>query len=184
MYTREMRVRIRAATAADSEAIAAIHNQGIEDRQATLDTGLRTPAASREWIEKRGSRHPVYVAETTFEPTSGAGDTPARTGPGTVVGWASLNSFNPRPAYDHVADFSVYVDRAWRGKGVGGQLLGQLIEVARGLGHHKMVLAALSRNRAGLALYTRAGFTRVGVYREHGQLDGQWVDVTIMEKIL
>jgi L-amino acid N-acyltransferase YncA len=38
-----------------------------------------------------------------------------------------LNRFNPRAAYDHVADFSVYVDRNWRGKGVGGQLLDRLI---------------------------------------------------------
>ena len=39
-------------------------------------------------------------------------------------------------------------------------------------------------NTAGVALYTRAGFTRVGIYREQGQLDGAWVDVVIMEKLL
>jgi L-amino acid N-acyltransferase YncA len=83
-----------------------------------------------------------------------------------------------------VADFSIYVDRGWRGKGVGTQLLDRLIEVARDHGFHKMVLAALASNTAGLALYTRAGFSRVGVYREHGQLDGCWVDVLIMEKLL
>jgi L-amino acid N-acyltransferase YncA len=38
--------------------------------------------------------------------------------------------------------------------------------------------------RAGVAMYTRAGFTRVGIYREQGQLDGTWVDVVIMEKLL
>ena len=47
-----------------------------------------------------------------------------------------------------------------------------------------MVLAALNHNQAGAALYASAGFMRVGVYREHGQLDGRWVDVLIMEKIL
>jgi L-amino acid N-acyltransferase YncA len=46
------------------------------------------------------------------------------------------------------------------------------------------VLAALALNEAGLALYSRAGFARVGVYREQGQLDGRWVDVVIMEKLL
>jgi RimJ/RimL family protein N-acetyltransferase len=46
------------------------------------------------------------------------------------------------------------------------------------------VLAALAYNEAGVALYTRAGFSRVGIYREQGQLDGRWVYVLVMEKIL
>jgi len=42
----------------------------------------------------------------------------------------------------------------------------------------------MANNSAGLALYTRTGFTRVGIYREQGLLDGKWVDVVIMEKLL
>ncbi len=163
-----MTVTVRAAAAADVEAICAIHNQGIVDRIATLDTTLRTPDDCRAWLDERGPRQPVLVADLE----------------GLVVGWASLNRFNPRPAYDHVADFSVYVEREWRGKGVGRQLLDCLIARARDAGYHKMVLAAMAYNSAGLALYTRAGFTRVGIYHEQGQLDGEWVDVAIMEKLL
>jgi L-amino acid N-acyltransferase YncA len=163
-----MTVTIRAATGADVDAICAIHNQGIEDRIATLDTTLRAPADTRTWLTERGPRHPVLVAELD----------------GAVLAWASLNRFNPRPAYDLVADFSVYIERAWRGKGIGRQLLDHLVDLARAQGYHKMVLAAMAFNDAGLALYTRTGFTRVGVYREQGQLDGRWVDVVIMEKLL
>ena len=163
-----MTVTIRDATGADVDAICAIHNQGIADRIATLDTTLRVPADTRAWLRVRGARHPVLVAELD----------------GAVIGWASLNRFNPRPAYDFVADFSVYIERARRGRGIGRQLLDRLIDLARAQGYHKMVLAAMAFNDAGLALYTRTGFTRVGVYREQGQLDGRWVDVVIMEKLL
>jgi L-amino acid N-acyltransferase YncA len=163
-----MTVTIRPALAADAAAICAIHNQGIADRTATLDTALRTPDLTRDWLAARDRRHPVMVGEADQ----------------TIVGWASLNAFNPRAAYDHVADFSIYVERGWRGKGVGGRLLADLIERARALGYHKMVLAALARNDAGRALYTRAGFSLVGIYREQGLLDGEWVDVVIMEKLL
>ena len=163
-----MTVTIRDATGADVDAICAIHNQGIADRIATLDTTPRIPADTRAWLTERGPRHPVLVAEVD----------------GTVVGWASLNRFNPRSAYDFVADFSVYIERAWRGKRIGRQLLDRLVELARSLGYHKMVLAAMAHNDAGLALYTRSRFRRVGVYREQGQLDGRWVDVVIMETIL
>src|SRR6059036_2085002 len=96
-------VTLRDAGPDDAEAICRIYNQGIEDRVATLETELRTPAERREWMAARGPRHPVIVAESA----------------GSVVGWGSLNVFNPRPAYQHVADFSVYVERSWRGHGVG-----------------------------------------------------------------
>lgn len=163
-----MMVTIRDATGVDVDAICAIHNQGIADRIATLDTTLRVPADTRTWLSERGPRHPVLVAELD----------------GEVVGWASLNQFNPRPAYDFVADFSVYIERARRGTGIGRQLLDGLVDLARAHGYHKMVLAAMAFNDAGLALYTRTGFARVGVYREQGQLDGRWVDVVIMEQLL
>src|SRR5262245_18752073 len=164
-----MAPKIRPATIDDTDAICAIHNEGIVDRVATLDTLLRTAESTRTWLAERGPRHPVIVAHLDS---------------GAVVGWASLNRFNPRTAYDSVADFSVYVSRQYRGRGIGRQLLDALINSARAIGYHKMVLAALAHNEAGVSLYTRAGFTRVGIYREHGQLDGRWVDVVIMEQLL
>jgi L-amino acid N-acyltransferase YncA len=161
-------ISIRFARPDDAEAVCTIYNQGIEDRIATLETELRSPAERRQWLVMRGPRHPVIVAEHD----------------GQMIGWGSLNPFNPRPAYDFVADFSLYVRRDWRGRGVGRQLLERLMALARDLGYHKMVLATFPFNAAGLTLYQRLGFTTVGVYREQGRLDGRWVDVLIMEKLL
>jgi phosphinothricin acetyltransferase len=67
---------------------------------------------------------------------------------------------------------------------VGRRLLEALIARGRELGYHKLVLAAFPFNAAGVALYRRFGFTEVGVYRQQGQLDGKWVDVVVMEKLL
>jgi L-amino acid N-acyltransferase YncA len=159
---------VRAGQPGDAEAICAIYNQGIADRIATLETELRTPEERRAWMAARGPRHPVIVAEAD----------------GAVVGWGSLNSYNPRDAYRHVADFSVYVERDWRGRGVGRRLLERLIELARGIGYHKMMLSAFPFNGSGVALYERMGFTTVGICHEMGQLDGKWVDTIIMEKLL
>ena len=161
-------LRVRPAQVADVAAICEIYNQGIEDRVATLETRLRTPEDQRHWLASRGSRHPVIVAEWQRR----------------VVGWASLNAFNPRPAYDHVADFSIYVARGERGRGIGAMLLSRLERLARDLDYHKLVLAMFPWNEAGVALYERNGFRRVGVYREQGRLDGRWVDTLVMEKLL
>ena len=83
-----------------------------------------------------------------------------------------------------MADFSVYVAREQRGRGVGDALLSALEQRARQVGYHKLVLAAFAFNTAGMRLYQRHGFQTVGTYHEQGLLDGQWVDVTVMEKIL
>jgi phosphinothricin acetyltransferase len=151
----------------DADAICAIFNEGIADR-ATLETEPRTPQERRRWLAGHDARHPVVVVEAD----------------GVVVGWASLNVFNARDAYRHVADISVYVARASRGKGAGTALLARLIELGREIGLHKLVLAGFPHNAASVALYRRLGFREVGIYREQGFLDGRWVDVVLMERLL
>ena len=194
---------MRAAAEADAAAICEIYNQGIEDRLATLETELRTPEERRQWLKSRAPRHLVIVAETTQPdpisnrpPTAQAGATQPDTilnRPPTAqaglaapvtVGWGSLNPYNPREAYRHVADFSIYVERAYRGRGVGKLVLTRLIELARELGYHKLVLSAFPFNAAGMALYERQGFRTVGIFKEQGLLDGRWVDTIVMEKLL
>lgn len=161
--------RVRPAAATDAEAICRIYNQGIEDRVATLETERRTPDERRQWLANRRPRHPVIVAQVD---------------PSTIIGWASLNVFNAREAYRFVADISVYVERGWRGRGVGRILLEQLTELGRVHGFHKLVLSAFPGNAGGMALYAKSGFRTVGIYHEQGQLDGKWVDTIVMEKLL
>ena len=162
------KVNIRTATLADVPDITHIYNEGIRDRLATLETEERTPQERLTWLQARDERHPVLVAERA----------------GAVAGWGSLNVFNSRPAYAHVADFSIYVGQEARGAGIGKALLAALIARARELGYHKLVLAAFPQNEAGMRLYAHFGFREVGVYREQGLLDGRWVDVIIMERLL
>jgi L-amino acid N-acyltransferase YncA len=167
--TPSLPLSIRDATADDVPAITLIYNQGIEDRTATLETELRSPEERASWLSSHGLRHPVLVA---VDPS------------GAVLGWGSINRFNPRAAYDHVGDFSLFVGREVRGRGVGGALLDELEVRARAIGYHKMVLAAFATNIPGTRLYERRGFATVGTYHEQGMLDGRWVDVVIMEKLL
>jgi phosphinothricin acetyltransferase len=161
-------LRVRLAVPDDAVAICRIYNQGIEDRVATLETELRTPEERRAWMAGRSPRHPVIVAEAE----------------GQVLGWGSLNAFNPRESYRFVADISVYVERAGRGRGVGAALLARLTELGRQHGFHKLVLSAFPFNKPGMGLYEKLGFRTVGIYHEQGLLDGRWVDTIVMEKLL
>ncbi len=159
----------RLAAAGDLDAIRRIYNEGIADRLATLETDPKTAIDIEDWWSQHGDdRYAVVVAEID----------------GEVVGWSSLNRFSHRCAHAAIADLSVYVARAHRGRGIGQSLLEALEVTAHSGGFHKIVLHALDANDAGKRLYRRFGFVTVGVFKEHGLLDGRYVDVVAMEKLL
>ncbi len=159
---------IRRASIEDLEAIRLIYNEGVEDRIATLDVEPKSPAEIATWWSDHDQRHAILAA----------------TASGKLIGWASLNIFSQRCAHSAIADLSVYVAREHRGKGVGYRLLRELAgEAAKG-GFRKIVLHALDANEPGKRLYYKAGFVKVGVFRQHGLIDGDYVDVVAMERLL
>jgi L-amino acid N-acyltransferase YncA len=160
-------VLVRSATPNDIADITLIYNQGIED-SCTFETEIRSEEERLEWFKNHDERHPVLVAVQL----------------GQVVGWASLNVYNARYGYRFVADLSIYIERAFRGSGIGSALLPALIERARPLGFHKLVLTTFPHTTAGVKLYAKNGFRHVGDYKEQGLLNGVWTDVRVMELIL
>ncbi|MFA6075802.1 MAG: arsinothricin resistance N-acetyltransferase ArsN1 family A [Negativicutes bacterium] len=153
------------ATAEDIGGILEIYNQGIEDRIATLDTDQKTLQYMTDWFNQRENRYAVIVAKEA----------------GYVVGWCALNPYNQRCAYAGVGDPSVYVRRNQRGKGIGEQLMRRIIDIAKDNDFHKLVLATLAINLRAQQLYKKIGFREVGVYHRQGIIEGNFVDVMIME---
>jgi L-amino acid N-acyltransferase YncA len=159
---------IRPAEYPDLAALCAIYNQGIEDRIATLETDVRTIEDMADWWNQHDERYAVLAGIDNDD----------------VVAWASLNRFSHRCAHAAIADLSVYVARSHRGRGIGFSLLAKIEPLARAAKFHKIVLYALNANEHGKRLYFKCGFAEVGVFKEHGFLDGRYVDVVVMEKIL
>jgi L-amino acid N-acyltransferase YncA len=156
----------RAAQPADAEAIARIYNEGIDDRVGTFETTPRTAADVLRWLD---AGYPMVVGDEG----------------GEVVAWASAPPYRrDRPAYSGVAEFSIYVARAARGRGAGGTTLAALIDACEGRGYWKLVSRIFPENEASLALCRSHGFREVGTYRRHGKLDGEWRDCVIVEKLL
>jgi phosphinothricin acetyltransferase len=162
-----MPLTIRPALDADAEAIADIYNQGMADRGATFETEPRTPEDIRTRIAD-DLRLPLLVAERT----------------GHIVGWAGLSSYRPRVCYAGIAEFSIYLDRSARGHGIGRQLLEALVATARERGYWKLLSRIFPFNTASRALCRACGFREVGIYEKHGQWDGQWLDVIIVERLI
>lgn len=160
-------ITIRAAAIDDALAITAIYNQGIAERTSTFETQPRRVADVAPRISD--DRYPLLVAIG---------------GDGTVLGWAGLSNYRPRECYAGIAEFSIYLDVAARGHGVGRTLLNALIDAARVAGCWKLVSRIFPFNAASRALCRACGFREVGVYEKHGQLEGRWLDVVIVERLI
>ena len=155
----------REATTADAPAIAAIYNEGIDDRVGTFETRHRTPEEVAGWFD---GRHPVVVVEEKDR----------------VIAFASTSTYRPRDFYAHIAEFSIYVARTERGRGAGRLAMLALFESAGRAGILKLVSRVITTNDASRRLLASLGFREVGTYERHGQLDGSWRDVVIVEKLL
>jgi phosphinothricin acetyltransferase len=156
----------RQAELKDADAVAAIYNQGIEDRIATFETQPRTAEQIGEWF---GSGLPMVVVL--------AGD-------GDIVGYAVTFPYADRCCYSGIAEFSVYVRRDWRGRGVGSVAMKALLAGARDHGLWKLLSRVFPENTGSLALMDRMGFKRIGTHEKHGKLDGVWRDCVIVEKVI
>ena len=162
----ETPLRVRSAVAADAARIAEIYNEGIRDRSATFETRERAAEEVLEWL--RDPRYPILAAEVGDE----------------VVGWVSASGYRPRECYAGIAEFSVYVARSARGRGVGDALLRALLPALEAAGFWKVLSRIFPENGASRALCARHGFREVGVYRRHARLDGVWRDVVVVERLL
>jgi len=158
-------MQVRPATPADAAAIADIYNQGIEDRVATFETRLPTAEDIAAWFD---GVHPIVVADEE----------------GQVIAFAATSSYRPRDCYRGIAEVSVYVARKSRGRGAGRSVLESLITASAHAGFWKLVSRVFLDNLASRHLLRSLGFREVGVYEKHGQLDGIWRDVLIVERLI
>ncbi|MDQ0231822.1 arsinothricin resistance N-acetyltransferase ArsN1 family A [Metabacillus malikii] len=161
-------ITIREANETDLSSILKIYNQGIEDRIATLESEQKDIDFMNNWFSQHNGRYKVLVAVNENR----------------IIGWASLNRYSNRRAYAGVAELSIYIDRENRGKGVGQKLLRDIEEVARDQDFHKIILFTFLLNKLGQSLYMKSGFRKVGIFEKQGLLDGQFIDVMAMEKII
>jgi phosphinothricin acetyltransferase len=162
------RALTRAATDTDVNAIARIYNQGIAGRMATFETTPRTADDILRTLAAGRGRYPFLVATIDDE----------------VAGWASVSTYRPRECYAGIGEFSIYIDERWRGQGVGRVLLPALIDAAEQMGFWKLLSRVFPANSGSRRLCAACGFREVGMYEKHAQLDGRWLDVVIIERLI
>lgn len=163
------KVTIEAMNAGDWPEVAAIYREGIATGHATFASA--PPDAWADFCEGKLMGCAVV----------------ARDEDGKISGWATLAAVSDRCVYAGVAEVSVYVAEAARGRGVGDMLLRGLIERAEAVGMWTLQAGIFPENAASLALHARSGFRAVGRRERlgkmtHGPRAGEWRDVMLLER--
>jgi len=162
-------VTIRDAGEADLAAIRDIYNHAVEHTTAIWNEVLVDLDNRRAWMQARhGKGFPVLVAARD----------------GRVAGYASYGDWRAFDGYRHTVEHSVYVDKEFRGEGIGRLLMQALVERARADGKHVMIGAVEAENRASIRLHESLGFRLVGVHRQVGRKFDRWLDLAAMELVL
>lgn len=154
-------VQIRDATLDDLSQITRIYNDAILTTVGTFDLEIKTESEQKAWFDIHGERHPVLVATVKSE----------------IVGYAALNSFSDRCGYQDTAEVSVYVDPLHRGKQIGTQLLGELVERAKSNRLDCLVSRISEGNEASFVIHRKLGFFEAGILKKVGKKFGRVLDV-------
>jgi L-amino acid N-acyltransferase YncA len=108
----------------------------------------------------------------------------ARAADGSLAGYAYASQFNPRAGYIATCEDSIYLRRDMQGRGLGKQLLGELIARCEALGFRQMIAGMSGSEPASRALHASAGFVEVGRMPAVGRKFGQWLDLIYMQRAL
>jgi len=155
-------MQIRALLAVDYAAVQVIYQQGIESGDATFETQVKSWLA---WDESSARAGRLVAVEGN-----------------EVLGWACLSDVTSRCVDRGVAETSVYVAEAARGRGVGLSLLEALVEASEDAGYWTLQARIFSENQASIAIHIRAGFASLGMHQKLGKLNGVWRDVLLLER--
>jgi phosphinothricin acetyltransferase len=103
---------------------------------------------------------------------------------GEVAGYAYLNDWRERAAYNITLETSVYLDRKATGKGLGSILYRELIDRAREINIHSLIGGVSLPNPESRRLHEKFNFEPVGNFRESGIKFGRLIDVEFWQLIL
>ncbi len=169
-----MEVIIREAQPSDAAQIIAYINRLIEEPNSNLEM---SPGEFTHTVKEEAgflsdfaqSENSIYlIAEVE----------------GNIVG--SLNCRGgQRKAIRHAVTLGMSVEKAYRNKGIGGQLMVRAIQWAKDTGIVKRIeLAVFERNAIAIHLYQKFGFEVEGKRRKAGFRDGAYHDGLIMALLL
>lgn len=162
---------IRFADLGDVPSIREIYNHYVLNSSITLnDTPWTLADARKKFDSARQRGYPFIVATSPG---------------GQVLGFAYVYPWKEKAAFRFSVENHIYLGPASTGKGLGRQLLGELIERSRTAGVREMIAVIADKNAdASIRLHESFGFKDVGHMGKVGFKYDRWLGTVMMEKNL
>lgn len=161
--------QLRLAQSGDLTTIVTIYNSTIASRLVTADTTPVTEEERQPWFEQHQKpNRPLYVVEQN----------------GSVIGWFSFTDFYGRPAYQGLAELSLYLAPEARGQGLGTKLLPEIEVIAAQCGVRDLLAIIFSHNHPSLKLFKAHGYQVWGELPSVASMDNQDFSVSLLGKRL
>lgn len=153
---------IRELTQQDWSLVKEIYLAGL----ATGNASFETQAPEWEAWDSNHLKHSRLVVEDESK----------------VIGWAALSPVSGRCVYGGVAEVSIYVAEAGRGKGTGTRLLNALTDSSERHAIWTIQSGIFQENEPSIKLHEKCGFRVIGYREKIGKLNGIWRNVVLMER--
>lgn len=177
---------IREAVPSDLEAITAIYNDIVRSSTAIYnDQPVTVEDRSAWWQDRLAAGYPVLVAQAGQQTAVAAEhSTASGLSPEAILGFASFGDFRPWPGYRFTVEGTIHLRPEARRRGVGRQLLDELVRRARALGKHVLVAGVDAENEASQRFLTAYGFQVAGRLREVGFKFDRFLDLVFLQYML
>ncbi len=162
-----MTIEFTYATLNDLSKIVETYNSTVASRLVTADLEPVSVESKLAWFHSHSeNKRPLWLVLEQ----------------GSYAGWMSFNSFYGRPAYDGTVEVSIYLNEAYRGKGIGKACLQKAVEVAPSLKVTTILGFIFGHNLNSLKLFYEFGFEKWAHLPEVANMEGELRDLIILGK--
>ena len=128
-----------------------IYNYYIENTCSTLEEEKLSLKSFKDRVKNITSKYPFIVLKSDE---------------GEVLGYAYLNTFNPRSAYRITADLSIYIDYRYTKSHLGGLLLKAIEGKSKEYGISNIISIVTGCNKASSKFHEKNGFVLEGELKD------------------
>lgn len=151
----------------DLPKIVSTYNSTIASGIVTAELKPVSDESKQTWFDSHSnSKRPLWIVYVDDE----------------YAGWMSFKDFYGRPAYDGTAEISIYLDKNFRGIGIGKFCLQKAIEASPSLKINIILGFIFSHNTTSLNLFYKFGFKNWGHLPEVAQISNVTRDLIIVGK--
>lgn len=161
---------VQCTEAAHAAPILTIFNEAILHSTALYEYQPRTEISMQAWFAARRERNLPVIGVENSE--------------GELMGFAGYVPFSDRAAYKYTVEHSVYIDKHFRGMGLGYSLMELLIAAGRQNGVHTFIGKIDLENAASIKLHEKLGFNAIGVMKQAGFKFNRWLDLVLYQLLL